>query len=270
MATAASRVARPERQNRLIFIGAVVLALLAAVLVFLAVSGAVDSGGGGGGGLTGNVDVVVASEEIPAGTLITGGMLTIATLPENGIAEGALQTPEGLEGLVVRQSMSRGDQFTAAKVGLQPEDSDAGGIGEIVPAGMRAIAVEVDEKTTAGGLIVPGDRVDVVMLRNDGDTPTGQLLLQNVEVLAVAQDALKPVTRLDKDGNIITTDTAEGELATHPDDASPNSDADTVTLSLAPRDAVVLALAQENGTVWLIARGDGDSEVVPVGPQELD
>jgi pilus assembly protein CpaB len=269
MATAASRVGRPERQNRLIFIGAVVLAAFAALLVFLAVSGAVDSGGGGGSSFAGSVDVVVAAREIPAGTRIGGDDLTFATLPENGIADGALQSMDGLEGLVVRQNMARGDQFTNAKLGLELNDDDKR-LSAIVPPGLRAVAVEVDEKTTVGGLIVAGDRVDVLVVRGDGDVPVVNVLLQDVEVLAVAQDALEPTARYDSEGNLITTENSEGDIATRPEDSDSNAEADTVTLAVPPEDAALVALAQENGTVWLSLRGEGDSEVLPIGPQELE
>jgi len=264
----------PERQNRLIFIGAIVLAALAAVLIFLALS---DVGGDDGGpaSFAGSVNVVVASGEIEAGSRITGDMLSIATLPENGIVEGALTDEAGLEGLVARQNMAKGEQFTAAKVGMNLADEDRT-LSAIVPPGLRAVAVEVDESRFVGGLIVAGDRVDVVLVRDsvvveDGaEIPQANTLLQDIEVLAVAQETQRPVARLDKDGNPINTDTADGELSVRPEDASANEDADTVTLAVPPEDAALLALAQENGNVWLVLRGQGDSEIVPLGPVGLE
>jgi pilus assembly protein CpaB len=263
--------ANPERQNRLIFMGAIGFALLAAVLVFAALSGLGDGGGGGGGSAFGDtVDVVVASQEISAGTRISGDMLQLATLPVNGTVDGALTSRDGLDGLVVRQDMAKGEQFTAAKLGQTEGGAET--LSAIVPPGMRAAALEVDENTVVGGLVVAGDRVDIIVIMEDqtGDgPPRGVTLLQDVEVLAVAQTTQKPVTRLDRYGNPIQTDTAAGTLATRPEDASPNQKAKTVTLAVKPGDAPLLALAQDQGTVYLVLRGEGDNEVVPVGPVTL-
>ena len=264
--------ANPERQNRLIFMGAVTFAILAAVLVFAALSGLGDDGGGGGSAVFGDtVDVVVASQEIGAGTRISGDMLQLATLPVNGIVEGALTTREGLDGLVVRQNMAKGEQFTAVKLGQSESDADKT-LSAIVPPGKRAAALEVDEDTLVGGLVVAGDRVDVIVVIEDqnGDGPPRALtLLQDVEVLAAAQTTQKPVTRLDRDGNPIETDTASGTLSTRPDDTSSNEKAKTVTLAVDPNDAALLALARDQGKVYFVLRGQGDDEIVPIGPVTL-
>jgi|CXWL01.1.fsa_nt_gi pilus assembly protein CpaB len=271
--SSAARARTPERQNRLIFMGAIALAALAAVLVFLGLSGIGDSGGGGGGGaFADSVDVVVASREIPAGTKVTGDMLEVATLSGNAIVEGALTETTGLEGLVVRQTLARGEQFTPAKVGQGLAAGDRT-LSAVVPAGLRAIALEVNESSIVGGLVVAGDRVDVIAIFNDqndgGLGPNAQTLLQDVEVLAVGQTAQQAVARLDRDGNPIDTDTAEGSLSTRPDDTKANEKADTVTLAVAPEDAPLLALAQDQGTVWLVLRGQGDDGVQDVGPVAL-
>ena len=264
--------ANPERQNRLIFMGAIAFAVLAAVLVFAALSGlGEDNGGGGSAGFSDTIDVVVASQEISAGTRISGDMLQLATLPANGIVEGALTTRDGLDGLVVRQNMARGEQFTATKLGQTEADGDST-LSAIVPPGMRAAALEVDENTIVGGLVVAGARVDIIVIMEDQDgdgPPRAVTLLQDIEVLAVAQTTQKPVTRLDKDGNPIETDTASGELSTRPDDTSANEKAKTVTLAVEPGDAPLLALDQDQGAVYLVLRGQGDDEVLPVGPVTL-
>ena len=117
MSTAARAAGSPERQNRLILFGFLALAGLAAVLVFLALSNFGEDDGGGAAGFGGTVNVVTISESVSAGTTLTDDLLQMTTLPENGIVEGALTSEEGLEGLVVRQDLAKGEQLTAAKVG---------------------------------------------------------------------------------------------------------------------------------------------------------
>jgi pilus assembly protein CpaB len=274
MARTIARPGSPERQNRLIFIGAIGLAALAAVLIFVGLRGYGSDDSGGGGLPGGNINVVVASREIPAGTSITGDMFELATLPQNGIVEGALTEREGLEGLVVRQNMARGEQFTAAKLGQEGDDEKT--LSYIVPPGKRAVAVQVSEETSVGGLIVPGDHVDVVVVgtRKEPEDdflnglPASFVLLQDVEVLSVAQNTQKPIARYDKDGNLIETDTAEGSLSTRPDSTEAEPDADSVTLAVDVNDAAKLALAVTSYEVVLVLRSDGDTSAVD-DPDEI-
>jgi Flp pilus assembly protein CpaB len=128
-----------------------------------------------------------------------------------------------------------------------------------------------------GGLIVAGDRVDViVLLKEDEEQLLGEralTLLQDVEVLAVAQNSQQPVTRVDPEGNPITSDSAEGELSSRPDDTEADEDARTVTLAVSPDDAALLALTQSDNadiTVYLSLRPEGDREIVPLQPAEIE
>lgn len=275
MTSTARAAGSPERQNRLILVGFLGLAAIAAVLVFVALSNYGNDDSGGSGSFAGTVNVVTVSQSVSAGTALTGDLLQLTTLPENGIVEGALTSTDGLDGLVVRQDMAKGEQLTNAKVGQDLPDNERF-LSAIVPPGMRAGSVSVSENTMVGGLVVAGDRVDVIILvgsYGDAEDPLRAItLLQDVEVLAVAQSSQEPITRLDKDGNPIVTDTASGELAARPENAEANEDARTVTLAVTPEDAPLLALTQADDasyTVYLSLRPDGDREVVPLDPVEL-
>jgi pilus assembly protein CpaB len=123
---------------------------------------------------------------------------------------------------------------------------------------MRAMSVSVSEETSVGGLVLPGDRVDLMVVTDfttaDGvDVTQGVLLLQNVEVLAVAQETVRPVSRVDVNGEPL-----EDGVATRDEDAEEDPDAATVTLAVSPEDAPLLAVAQEEGTVYLSLRPVGD------------
>jgi pilus assembly protein CpaB len=269
--SSAARSANPDRSNRLIFIGAIVLALLAAVLVFVSLSKFGDSGDSSSSTTTfGSENVVVASQDIKAGTTISDDMLEIATLPKQGLIEGAITDRSGLSGLVVRYPLAKGEQLSAAKLGQTDKDK---GLTAIIPNGKRAVAIEIDENTSVGGLIVAGDRVDVIAVLTSQTDQQQQkravTLLQDIEVLAVAQSTQKAVARLDKDGNPIQTDTAEGALATRPDNTDAKPKAKTITLAVEPEDAPLLALAQDEGKVWLSLRGFGDKDTPAIGPRTL-
>jgi len=257
----------PERANRLIFIGALALAALAAVLVFIALS---KFGGGGNdnASLGATVDVVVASQEIKAGTKIDAGMLETATLPRNGTIAGALTDKSAAVGLTARQTLARGEQLSDVKLG---QTSATRTFSDVIPEGKRAVAVSVVETTNVGGLVVAGDRVDVIVIgkkktANESDPtnnlPTSFTLLQDIEVLSVAQTAQQPAARLDKDGNPIQTDTAAGNTAQRPSDTDPSKSARTVTLAVDPNQAASLALASESYTVYLALRPNGDKGTV--------
>lgn len=267
-----------DKNNRLIFYGAIGLALVAAVLVFAALS---NFGGDSGSsssveGLGPTVDVVVASEDIPAGTKVTGDMLEIATLPNNGVIAGAILDKPAAEGFVTRYPMAKGEQFSDVKLGKTTGGKSA--FADVVPDGKRAVAVDVDEKTSVGGLIVAGDHVDVIVIgktRSADQTldglPASFTLLQDVEVLSVAQEAQKPVARLDANGNPIQTDTAAGEIASRPDDTSADPKAKSVTLAVTPEDAAKLALASQSYSIYLSLRGTGDNSTLdnPADLQQL-
>jgi Flp pilus assembly protein CpaB len=118
---------------------------------------------------------------------------------------------------------------------------------------------------------VAGDRVDLIAVLEGADDSltNAQTILQDVEVLAVAQSTQKPVARYDKDGNPIQTDSAGGSLSTRPDDTGANEDANSITLAVAPEDAPLVVLAQSEGTIWVVLRGQGDEEILPLGPTTL-
>jgi pilus assembly protein CpaB len=261
----------PERANRLIFIGAVALAGLAAILVFAALA---NFGGGDDNaavaGLGDTVDVVVASEDIGAGDEITEGSIELATLPVNVLVDDAFTDMAAVVGTRAQGRILAGDQLAPAKVvGAGDDDS---GLSRVIPPGFRAASVSVTEETSVGGLILPGDRVDVIVAV-EGDVDgveykRGVLLFQNVEVLAVAQETLRPVSRIDEDGEIITTDTADGVIATR-EDVEEDPEAASVTLALAPQDMPLLALAEAEGTIYLVLRPVGDDSTTDQTIQEL-
>ena len=123
---------------------------------------------------------------------------------------------------------------------------------------VRAMAIRVTVETAAGGFILPGDRVDVVLTRettlgnigaSEGDRSkfTSATVMQNIKVLAIDQS-----TRAGDDEQTVIGATA--------------------TLEVGPRDAEALALAKSEGELSLILRSyadtGGPSGRVSAGPRE--
>lgn len=253
--------------NRWLLLLAVVAGLVAAALVFVALSEDDDkvitvSDGDN------PAAVVVASQNISAGTEITQDMLKTIEVPEALLIAGAYTDATALVGQKARVAILSGEQIPASKFGAQ---GDEDGLSYVVPKGMRAIAVQVGDLTAVGGLLLPGNRVDILGafriekspgLAEDEDIMRIQTILQSVEVLAVAQEAQEPVPVGAVDGGVTKDLPTSGQL---PDDVDEQPGASTVTLALDPQQAQALVSAQEIAErVWLALRPFGDDQVVDV------
>jgi pilus assembly protein CpaB len=143
-------------------------------------------------------------------------------------------------GSVVREPILAGEPIVARKI---VRAGDSGYMAAYLEPGMRAMSIGVSVETAAGGFILPGDRVDVLVtveLQDTGGEGGGQTryasstVLQNVKVLAVDQS-----TRAEDDQQAVVGATA--------------------TLEVAPVDAEALALAKAAGTLSLVLRSYADT-----------
>ena len=244
----------PGRTSRFALMAAIVFAALASALVFVAVQ---EGTGGERAAPFAGVEVVVAARDVPANTVLTADMLEVVSLPEDAIVDGAYATAALLPGMAVRFPVAKGEQITPVKVGLATVD-DGRDLALVVSQGRRAFAVEVSEVTGVGGLLLPGNSVDVIAVFSETTAGADKAvtLLQNVVVLAVAQEAQEPLApAVEPDATL-----DGGVIARRPDGAERQPDARTVTLAVTLEQAQLLALAQEHGRLWLALRPGGDDE----------
>lgn len=158
-------------------------------------------------------------------------------------------------GSVVREPILAGEPIIMRKI---VRAGDSGYMAAYLEPGMRAMAIRVTVETAAGGFILPGDRVDVVLTRettlgnigaSEGDRSkfTSATVMQNIKVLAIDQS-----TRAGDDEQTVIGATA--------------------TLEVGPRDAEALALAKSEGELSLILRSyadtGGPSGRVSAGPRQ--
>ena len=269
MAEQAMTRPRRDRSQRYVFYLGVLLAAIAAIIVFVAINSA-ESGTGS------TVAVVVANDTIPAQTRVTSDMLSVKFLSPNAANPDAFSSRSQLVDRVVTTEIAAGAQILPSMV----SDVIGDGLAFKVDPGMRGISVEVREVVTAGGNIKPGDKVDVVGVFQvdsveaanhllaqlgltykvaDPDLEEGDVaqsyvltttLLQNVKVLGLAQT--------------LTTTTASGALAQEAKEADTEPKAATATVQVAPAQAQMLTTADEFGILRMDARPVADDALVDV------
>ncbi len=181
------------------------------------------------------VPVVVAARHLPPGTKLAAADLRIAMWPARNPVPGAFDTTESLieRGLVAE--LVENEPVTSAKLAT----SEAGaGLPPLIPPGMRAISMQVNDVIGVAGFIAPGDRVDVVATISKNEFNMSRVVVSNVKVLAAG-------TRSDQRRPQIGDGPATG----------------VVTLLVTPADGERVALASVEGRLHLTLRNplDGDA-----------
>lgn len=263
------------RLNRRFLLVAILLAGLSAALVYARIS-ATDSDSDGGGAATaggGNVPVVVASIAIAERTLITEDMLEIKNVPAGAATLGAFDNIEDVVGTVTKFPVAVNQQVLSSSVVDTSRPVSDAQLAIVVPTGKRAFSISASQVLTAGGLLLPGDYVDVVWtcckngLEWQGTTP-GQTfstsavafsrpVVQNVQIAAVAQQIV-PSGPVGEDpeggqGPPVAAD-VPGQVP----------DAATITLLVTPQEAGILLLAEQTGELRTALRNPGQTDIIPV------
>jgi pilus assembly protein CpaB len=195
---------------------------------------------------TAGASVVIATKDIKFGDKLDAGMLSVARVPVQVAPQGAFTTiaqvlaqdhggaPVALQPIAAREAL-----LPAKLSGPGARPSVAAEIAQ----GMRAYTIKVNDVAGVGGHALPGDRVDVVLMRDL--TPSGQtrsyvsdVVLQDVRVLGV-----------DLNADLSSNKPAEPKNA---------------TLEVSVEDAQKLSIASTLGTLSLALRRTGSAEAEAV------
>jgi pilus assembly protein CpaB len=197
-------------------------------------------------------DVLVASADLGQGQALTKDNMRWQSWPESALNPayiGRSAQPNALEilaGSIVRSRMISGEPIRGEK--LVPLNT--GFLSAMLPPGKRAVAVRISAENTAGGFILPHDRVDVLHTvakqeESDGEKESvTRTILKNVAVLAIDQS----VDEKNKDEKNREKVVVVGK---------------TATLELDPGQAEILAAAEATGTLSLSLRSAADNGEVP-------
>src|SRR5277367_6008590 len=217
-------------RNRLLMIGFFALAM-GAFVSFLVYKNLQSSRS------TNNVpgeDVLVAADDLQVGTRIEDKDIRFVRFPSSDLPVGVFHFKDKVVGRGVVQPISRGEFILTNK--LAGENAGAGLPG-LIPPGMRAISVRVNDTTSVSGFVLPGTRVDVLLTGNPQGSNEQQTttVLENVAVIATGQ-------RLDHN--------SAGEAKSVP----------VITLLVSPDDAERLTLASSQGHIQLALRNPLDTK----------
>jgi pilus assembly protein CpaB len=134
--------------------------------------------------------IVVAAAQLGLGVTLTEDNLAEIAWAATTLPEGAFATKHELlkDGRrVVLASLERNEPVLRGKITLPGQP---GSLSSVLEDGKRAVTVRVDDVRGVAGFIRPNDRVDVVLIRTEGNSSGSSysdLILQLVKVLAVDQ-----------------------------------------------------------------------------------
>jgi len=187
---------------------------------------------------TRGVPVLVAADDIQIGTKLEAHDVHVITLPQSAIPPGAFPGPSQVLGRGAILPISKGDFILPGK--LAPLNAGAG-LPSMIPQGMRAVSVRVNDVVSVAGFVQPGTHVDVLATGSQGSGGERQAItvLENVLVLAVGKS-------LDRNA------TADAQTAP------------VITLAVSPDDAQKLALVSE-GRIQLSLRNPVDTKKGGIG-----
>jgi len=175
---------------------------------------------------------VVAAKAMTMGTRVTKESVKLVDWPAKTPLPGGFSDIETVVDRGLLASVIENEPLIESK--LAPREAGAG-LPPSIPAGMRAMSVKVNEVIGVAGFVVPGTRVDVVVVIRQRDESMSRVVVGNVQVLTAG-------TKIDqensKDGKPIPST--------------------VVTLLVSPQDAERISLAQSEGQIMLALRNPLD------------
>src|SRR5216683_5850165 len=184
-----------------------------------------------------SVQIAVAARDLPLGTKLDGSSFKMIRWPKDNIPVGATMNPSSLMGGIVKASFVENEPLVMSK--LFSGDKSAGVLPLLIPPGMRAMSVPVDEVADIAGFVLPHTHVDILAAvsgTGPGESSFSRIVLQNIEVLAVAQE----IEHVKDEPQVVKV----------------------VTLLVTPSDAEKLTLASREGTLRLAMRNYGDNKII--------
>jgi pilus assembly protein CpaB len=181
------------------------------------------------------VDVVVAARPLSVGVMLKAPDIKVVKMPTAAMPKGAFSKVEDVLDRPVISNILLDEPLLDGRLAAKGSGL---GLAPMVPMGMRAVTVRVNDVASVAGFVLPGMHVDVLVTGTpaSGGSSMTNTVLQNMLVLSAGKE-------LQAD--------ARGEAMQTP----------TVTLQATPEEAETLTLANSEGRIQLVLRNSSDTEV---------
>jgi len=191
------------------------------------------------------VQIVVASHDLTIGSKLDQNSTKMTRWSRDSVPPGAFTDPGSVMGQYTKTGFVENEPIVADR--LFSGTKNAGVLPLLIPNGMRAMSVPVDEVSDISGFVLPHTHVDILVTLGGGGPSGGaysKIVLQNVEVLATAQD----IEKINDQPQVVHT----------------------ITVLVTPQDAERLALASGQGGLRLAMRNYDDSKVVNTSGSNIE
>lgn len=219
-----------KANNKMVIIIALILALAAAGVSFMYISGTFGTAGK-------MVPVLTAAQEIPQNTIVTKEMMIVKNMPEKYAHPEAYRTADQVVGKTSKVQILKDEQILPNIVASK--DKPGNRFSYNISDKQRAITLAVNEVSGVGGYPVVGDRVDILLTRDSAGTTYTSTMFQYKEILAIGS---------------MTVPTEDGKQKIVP----------TFTLGLTPSETQQITLAESTGRIKFTLRSPVDKEIASI------
>jgi len=205
------------------------------------------------------VPVLVAAKDISKGSALDKDSVTVAITFNQYVQPQAATSLDRVSGMLAAVPISKGEQITLNKLVSVKESSASGkSLAMVTPIGKRAVTISVDSISAVGGMIRPGDYVDIVAMiavpvttaqGKQATQATSVSLFQNVLVLAIGQDTSG------------ASQQSSASDSRYKKEEKKVMDSSMITLALNPKEANLLGFVQDQGRIRLALRSPADAKI---------
>ncbi|GIU06419.1 Flp pilus assembly protein CpaB [Shewanella sp. c952] len=182
--------------------------------------------------------VITLATEVPLGVILQRKHLSLTSVPEALIPEGAVVDLAEAEGKVVKQKLYPGEVLRTERLTVKGEGST---LASLITPTMRAVTIRVNDVVGVAGFLLPGNRVDIINIFKSSGIKT-DIVLSNIKILAIDQRASN-----DENKPVVVR---------------------AVTLELSLDQAEILMIAKSRGSLQLALRNPNDKAVIELAEVE--